>query len=59
MLREIGGAVGEDMRILYGGSVKGSNVDGLMARPDIDGALVGGASLDADEFTRIVRFGAT
>jgi len=56
MLKEIAGATGEDMRILYGGSVKGSNVDGLMAQTDIDGALVGGAALDADEFTRIVRF---
>ncbi len=58
MLRDMGGAVGEDMRILYGGSVKASNVDGLMAMTDIDGALVGGASLDADEFARIVRFEA-
>jgi triosephosphate isomerase (TIM) len=44
------------VRILYGGSVKGSNVAGIMAKPDIDGALVGGASLDAEEFVRIVRF---
>ncbi len=44
-------------RILYGGSVKPGNVDGLMAQPDIDGALVGGASLDADSFARIVMFG--
>lgn len=43
-------------RILYGGSVKPSNVDGLMAQDDIDGALVGGASLKADDFLRIVRF---
>ena len=55
-LKEIAGSVGEDMRILYGGSVKGSNVDELMAQSDIDGALVGGASLDVDEFARIVRF---
>ena len=44
------------VRILYGGSVKGSNVAGIMAEPDIDGALVGGASLDAEDFVRIVRY---
>jgi triosephosphate isomerase len=43
-------------RILYGGSVKGINAGGIMAQRDIDGALVGGASLDPDEFVRIVRF---
>jgi triosephosphate isomerase len=43
-------------RVVYGGSVKPDNVDALMAQPDIDGALVGGASLDAASFTRIVRF---
>ncbi len=41
-------------RILYGGSVKGSNADALFAQPNIDGGLVGGASLNADEFARIV-----
>jgi triosephosphate isomerase len=45
------------MRIQYGGSVKSGNIDGLMSMPDIDGALVGGASLQADEFAAIVRFG--
>ena len=44
------------VRILYGGSVKASNVAGIMAQPDVDGALVGGASLDPDEFVGIVRF---
>jgi triosephosphate isomerase len=44
------------VRIQYGGSVKGSNAAELMAQPDIDGALVGGASLDADEFARIVNY---
>jgi triosephosphate isomerase len=44
------------VRVLYGGSVKPDNVDGLMAQPDIDGALVGGASLQADAFARIVQF---
>ena len=46
----------QDLRIQYGGSVKPDNVDGLMAKPDIDGALVGGASLDAASFARIVKF---
>ena len=44
------------VRILYGGSVKPENVDELMAQPDIDGALVGGASLDVEAFARIVEF---
>jgi len=44
------------VRILYGGSVKPENIDALMAEPDIDGALVGGASLDAAAFTRIVQY---
>lgn len=47
----------EGIRILYGGSVKPSNIKELMARPDIDGALVGGASLRADEFTALINFG--
>jgi triosephosphate isomerase len=45
----------ETVRILYGGSVKAVYIEDLMARPDIDGALVGGASLDADEFALIVK----
>jgi triosephosphate isomerase len=44
------------VRIQYGGSVKPDNVDGLMAQPDIDGALVGGASLKAESFAGIVKF---
>jgi len=48
--------IAEGIRILYGGSVKPGNATELMAMPDIDGALVGGASLDADTFSRIVRF---
>ena len=48
--------VAEQTRILYGGSVKPSNVDELMAQPDIDGALVGGAALDAESFGRIINF---
>ena len=42
-------------RVLYGGSVKSDNIAALMAQPDVDGALVGGASLDADGFTLIVK----
>ena len=45
------------IRILYGGSVKPENIKGLMAQPDIDGALVGGASLKAESFASIVTFG--
>ena len=48
--------VAENIRILYGGSVKPDNVDGLLAEEDIDGALVGGASLKAEDFIRIVQF---
>ncbi len=44
------------VRIQYGGSVKPDNAPELMAQPDIDGALVGGASLDADSFGRIVQY---
>ena len=43
------------MRILYGGSVKAGNAAELMAKSDVDGALVGGASLDGDEFAAICR----
>ena len=44
------------VRILYGGSVKADNIDSLMAQPDIDGALVGGESLKADKFLRVIHF---
>ncbi|RKS07724.1 triosephosphate isomerase [Nocardiopsis sp. Huas11] len=50
---EVAGAV----RVLYGGSVKGDNAPGIMAKDDVDGALVGGACLKADEFVKIIRFG--
>ena len=43
-------------RILYGGSVKDTNVDEIMAKPDVDGALVGGQSLIAEKFARIINF---
>ncbi|HEY5387866.1 MAG TPA: triose-phosphate isomerase, partial [Thermoleophilia bacterium] len=55
-VRERFGAAADGVRILYGGSVKAATIDDLMARPDIDGVLVGGASLDPQEFARIVRF---
>ena len=49
-------AASEGLRILYGGSVKPDNVEGLMRQPDVDGALVGGASLEAETFARIVNY---
>jgi len=51
-----GSGTGGAIRIQYGGSVKATNAAALMAQPDIDGALVGGASLDPDEFARIVKY---
>lgn len=51
-----GHEVAQLVRIQYGGSVKAGNVAELMAQPDIDGALVGGASLDPDEFARIIQY---
>ena len=50
-----GSETAEGLRILYGGSVKPDNIAGLMQKPDIDGALVGGASLEAQMFTDIIR----
>jgi triosephosphate isomerase len=59
LLAELAGpAVAAAIRILYGGSVKPDNIDALMRQPDLDGALVGGASLNAADFTRIVHFTA-
>ena len=46
----------DNVRILYGGSVTPESVDELMSQPDIDGALVGGASLDSEKFGRIINF---
>jgi triosephosphate isomerase len=51
-----GAEVGEAVRIQYGGSVKAANIAAIMAQPDVDGALVGGASLDAEEFASICRY---
>ncbi len=50
------GETADQVRVLYGGSVKSSNVVELMQQPDVDGALVGGASLDAGEFAKICRY---
>jgi triosephosphate isomerase len=50
------GDLADGVRVLYGGSVKAGNVAAIMAQTDVDGALVGGASIDADEFVGIVRY---
>ena len=56
VLSHAGARAAEGVRIQYGGSVKASNIAELMAQPDVDGALVGGASLDPAEFARIVQY---
>jgi triosephosphate isomerase len=56
LAERFGAETGQAVRILYGGSVKGSNITGIMEQPDIDGALVGGASLVPEDFVRICRF---
>jgi triosephosphate isomerase len=57
LIRRFGTKTAEAVRILYGGSVKPDNIKDLMSMADVDGALVGGASLKADSFTAIIRFG--
>ena len=57
LLEQFGENAGK-VRVLYGGSVKPDNIDALMRQPDIDGALVGGACLQAESFLRIIRFQA-
>jgi len=54
--KSFGNMLAKSIRILYGGSVKPNNIAELMAMPDIDGALVGGASLDPETFSKIVHF---
>lgn len=54
-LAGIAGAVADEVNILYGGSVKADNIAELIAQPDVDGALVGGASLDADDFAQLIE----
>ncbi len=56
---QFGAEAAASVRIQYGGSVKAGTTSELMAQPDVDGALVGGASLDPDEFSRIVQFAAS
>ncbi|MDA8090775.1 MAG: triose-phosphate isomerase, partial [Nitrospiraceae bacterium] len=56
IIKEIYGDLADEMRILYGGSVKPENVDEIMASPNVDGALVGGASLDPQVFSKLVKF---
>lgn len=58
MLAEVDPDLAAQTRILYGGSVKANNAEGLLAQPDIDGALVGGASLEPDGFGKIVEIAA-
>jgi triosephosphate isomerase len=55
LLRELGGSGADAVRIQYGGSVKPENAAELMSQPDIDGALVGGASLKAEDFSKIIK----
>jgi triosephosphate isomerase len=58
LAEQFGKETADVVRILYGGSVKAGNTAGIVAGPDVDGALVGGASLDADEFAQICRIAA-
>ena len=58
LAERFGAETAEVVRILYGGSVKAANTAGILAGPDVDGALVGGASLDGDEFAQICRTAA-
>jgi triosephosphate isomerase len=57
-IRDLYKETADVVRIQYGGSVKPGNIAELMRMPEIDGALVGGASLDPDDFARVVRFRA-
>jgi triosephosphate isomerase len=52
----VGSEAARAVRIQYGGSVKAGTIQELMSQPDIDGALVGGASLDPEEFARIIQY---
>jgi triosephosphate isomerase len=54
---EQGAEAGAALRVQYGGSVKPANIAELMAQADIDGALVGGASLDPEEFAQVITYG--
>jgi triosephosphate isomerase (TIM) len=54
LAKQYGAAVADEISILYGGSVKANNAKELFSQPDVDGGLVGGASLSAAEFTTII-----
>lgn len=56
LAKQFDGDFAASVRILYGGSVKADNVDAIMANPDVDGVLVGGQSLEADKFIRIIDY---
>jgi triosephosphate isomerase len=58
LTEKYGDEIGSVVRVLYGGSVKSGNIAELVAQDDIDGALVGGASLDADEFAKLCAMAA-
>ena len=55
-VRSVAGDAADSLRVLYGGSVNPGNIAGLMAKRDIDGGLVGGASLDPDQFASVIRY---
>jgi triosephosphate isomerase len=55
-VRQVHGNAADKVRVLYGGSVKSDNVAAIMAQPDVDGGLVGGASLDPDEYVAVCRY---
>ena len=55
LIAEQNGAIAEQVRILYGGSMKPGNAEELIAKPDIDGGLIGGAALKADDFLAICK----
>ena len=54
VIRKLAPNAADSVRVLYGGSVNSGNIDELLEKPDIDGALVGGASLNADEFSKLI-----
>jgi len=58
LAEKYGQNVADDVRILYGGSVKSANIGDIVAQKDVDGALVGGASLQAEEFTKLSAMAA-
>ena len=55
LANQFGNAVADNVSILYGGSVKGANANEIFSQPDVDGGLVGGASLIASEFVQIIK----